>query len=197
MNSPNEQRSLAKMPLHAEYEAVRAYSVALAASLSEEDCCAQSMPDASPVKWHLAHTTWFFETFILERHEPEFRAYHPAFRMLFNSYYNGIGEKHVRAQRGLLTRPSFDEVLAFRHDIDARIARLIERRLHAAPKQTALIELGQQQKQQHQELILTDVKHLLSMNPLLPAYSASPPPAAAFRLLLLWCSFSVGFVVFG
>src|SRR3569833_1824977 len=136
MNSPNEQRSLAKMPLHAEYEAVRAYSVALAASLSEEDCCAQSMPDASPVKWHLAHTTWFFETFILERHEPEFRAYHPAFRMLFNSYYNGIGEKHVRAQRGLLTRPSFDEVLAFRHDVDARKARLIERRLHAAPQQT-------------------------------------------------------------
>jgi len=197
MNSPNEQSSLAKMPLHAEYEAVRAYSVALAASLSEEDCCAQSMPDASPVKWHLAHTTWFFETFILERHEPEFRAYHPAFRMLFNSYYNGIGEKHVRAQRGLLTRPSFDEVLAFRHDVDARMARLIERRLHAAPELTALIELGLQHEQQHQELILTDVKHLLSMNPLLPAYSASPPPAAASRMPMQWRTYSAGIVEIG
>ncbi|MGB6054220.1 MAG: DinB family protein, partial [Burkholderiaceae bacterium] len=85
---------------------VRAQTAALAAPLSAEDCCVQSMPDASPIKWHLAHTSWFFETFVLERFEPAFRPSHPAFRMLFNSYYNGIGAKHPRPRRGLLTRPS-------------------------------------------------------------------------------------------
>src|ERR1700740_2555362 len=92
-------------PLALRYAAVRRHSLAVAEPLSDEDCGAQSMPDASPVKWHLAHTTWFFETFILERMEPGFAPFHPAFRVLFNSYYNGIGEKHPRAQRGLLTRP--------------------------------------------------------------------------------------------
>src|SRR3954470_12117890 len=97
--------------LQQRFDAVRRRSVSLAKPLSEEDCCAQSMPDASPIKWHMAHTTWFFETFILERFETGFRPFHPAFRVLFNSYYNGIGEKHARPQRGLLTRPSHQEVL--------------------------------------------------------------------------------------
>ena len=104
-----------------EFEQVRQRSLHLAEPLSNEDCCAQSMPDASPVKWHLAHTTWFFETFILEPREPGWRPFHPAFRVLFNSYYNGVGAKHPRAQRGLLTRPSLDDVLAWRRDVDARI----------------------------------------------------------------------------
>ncbi|MDO8300011.1 DinB family protein, partial [Lacisediminimonas sp.] len=100
--------------LRAQFPLVRGKSIALAANLSEEDCCVQSMPDASPAKWHLAHVTWFFETFILEKHEAGYQSFHPAFRMLFNSYYNGVGEMHARAQRGLLTRPGLRDVLASR-----------------------------------------------------------------------------------
>ncbi|HEY1228928.1 MAG TPA: DinB family protein, partial [Ramlibacter sp.] len=158
-----------------EFEQVRQRSVHLAEPLSAEDCCAQSMADASPVKWHLAHTTWFFETFILERMERGFKPFHAAFRVLFNSYYNGVGEKHPRPQRGLLTRPALDEVLAWRRDVDARIARLLQ----DAPQDgqlAALVELGMQHEQQHQELILTDLKHLLAQNPLYPAYLDSALP---------------------
>jgi ergothioneine biosynthesis protein EgtB len=158
------------------FAAVRAHSVALAAPLSDEDCAAQSMPDASPVKWHLAHTTWFFETFILERFEPDFTPFHQAFRVLFNSYYNGVGEKHPRPERGLLTRPSRAEVLAYRRDVDARIARLLSDRYDS--DLAMLIELGLQHEQQHQELILTDVLHLLSRNPLCPAYDQHFPAPA-------------------
>src|SRR5450830_2144295 len=127
----------------ARFQAVRGHTLALAAPLSNEDCGAQSMPDASPVKWHLAHTTWFFETFILEPMEPGFQPFHPAFRVLFNSYYNGIGDKHPRPQRGLLTRPSLDEVLAYRHDVDRRIGAL--RAAHPGDAAlAALVELGLQ-----------------------------------------------------
>src|ERR1700738_1937461 len=106
----------ATQDLLGDYYEVRRYTLALAAPLSEEDCCVQSMPDASPVKWHMAHTTWFFETFILERYEPDFQPYQPEFRVLFNSYYNGVGEKYPRPQRGLLTRPSLAEVKAYRRN---------------------------------------------------------------------------------
>lgn len=154
------------------YLAVRNRSLALAEPLSDEDCGAQSMPDASPVKWHLAHTTWFFETFILEQMEADFAPFHPAFRVLFNSYYNGIGEKHPRAQRGLLTRPGMAQVRAYRFDVDARIARLLDG--EGDPERRArllmLLELGLQHEQQHQELLLTDVKHLLAQSALFPAY---------------------------
>src|SRR6478609_7338177 len=102
----------------ARYASVRARSLALAAPLSDEDCGAQSMPDASPVKWHLAHTTWFFETFILEAMEEGFKPFDAAFRFLFNSYYNGIGDRHPRALRGLLTRPSMAQVRAWRDNVD-------------------------------------------------------------------------------
>jgi ergothioneine biosynthesis protein EgtB len=177
------------------FHAIRRRSVSLAKPLSEEDCCAQSMPDASPVKWHLAHTSWFFETFILERHEPGFAPHHPAFRMLFNSYYNGIGDKHVRAQRGLITRPGFDEVLAYRHAVDQRIGALLAR--NAGADILSLVELGLQHEQQHQELMLTDVKHLLSMNPLLPAYAAAPLRPAAQARPLSWREFGAGVVEIG
>jgi ergothioneine biosynthesis protein EgtB len=148
------------------YGMVRRRSIHLAEPLSDEDCGAQSMPDASPVKWHLAHTTWFFETFVLEPHEQGFAPFHPAFRVLFNSYYNGIGDKHPRHQRGLLTRPSMAQVRAYRANVDARMAALLARRGDLAD----LVELGLQHEQQHQELILTDVKHLLAQNALAPAY---------------------------
>lgn len=164
-------------PLAQRLAAVRAQTLALAAPLSEADCQAQSMPDASPVKWHLAHTTWFFETFVLERFEPGFRPWHPAFRVLFNSYYQGVGEQHARPARGLLTRPSLAEVRAWRASVDERLQAL----LAAAPQGqgaaiAALVELGLQHEQQHQELILTDLLHLMSCNPLAPAYADAPPP---------------------
>ncbi|MBA5686897.1 ergothioneine biosynthesis protein EgtB [Duganella sp. LX47W] len=174
----------------ARYETVRHRTLALAEPLSDEDCGAQSMPDASPVKWHLAHTTWFFETFILERMEPGFAPFHPAFRVLFNSYYNGVGEKHPRPQRGLLTRPSMAQVRAYRADVDRRIARLTDsvRDEEQARELGALLTLGLQHEQQHQELMLTDVKHLLAQNPLLPAYlEGALAPAEAAPLAWLVC----------
>lgn len=155
--------------LAAAYVRVRQASLALAAPLSAEDCCVQSMPDASPVKWHLAHTTWFFETFVLEAHERGFAPFHPAFRVLFNSYYQGVGARHPRAERGLITRPGLAQVLAYRAHVDARMHALLAGGADASLQ--ALIELGLQHEQQHQELLLTDIKHLLSCNPLLPAYA--------------------------
>jgi ergothioneine biosynthesis protein EgtB len=187
--------------LHANYAAVRRHTLALAAPLSDEDCGAQSMPDASPVKWHLAHTTWFFETFILERMEQGFAPFHPAFRILFNSYYNGIGEKHPRAQRGLLTRPAMEQVRAYRADVDARVSRLLDlsgdmdvaRRGELA----MLITLGLQHEQQHQELMLTDVKHLLAQSLLLPAYLEKQPARAAVAAPLAWLAFDGGLTDIG
>jgi ergothioneine biosynthesis protein EgtB len=177
------------------FNAVRAYSVSLSGPLSAEDCGAQSMADASPVKWHLAHTTWFFETFILEPFDLDFRPFNPAFRMLFNSYYNGIGEKYTRAQRGLLTRPSLTEVMAYRHDVDARMIKLLE----AAPKPGVLqlVELGLQHEQQHQELIVTDVKHLFGLNPLHPVYGADLEYSDVVPDDLKWHEFSPGIVEIG
>jgi len=172
------------MPHH-DFLTVRRRSLHLAEPLSSEDCCAQSMPDASPVKWHLAHTSWFFETFILEAHEQGFQPFHQAFRVLFNSYYNGVGAKHPRAQRGLLTRPSLDEVRAYRQDVDRRMARLLAER-PADAALAALVELGLQHEQQHQELILTDLKHLLAQNPLYPAYAREPLARAAAPAPLAW-----------
>jgi ergothioneine biosynthesis protein EgtB len=150
------------------YRSVRAASVALLPYLSAEDCCVQAMPDASPLKWHLAHTSWFFETFILAR-AADYAPFNPAFRYLFNSYYNGVGAQYPRLQRGLLTRPSLDEVLAYRAHVDAGMSRLIEMELAQDVALNSLLELGLQHEQQHQELIHTDIKYLLSMNPLQPA----------------------------
>jgi ergothioneine biosynthesis protein EgtB len=147
---------------------VRAQTERLAAPLSAEDCCVQSMPDASPTKWHLAHTSWFFETFVLERALPGYRVFHPEFRVLFNSYYNAVGEQHPRPQRGLLTRPSLDDVLAYRAHVDRCVLEVLAK--NDAGEVAAVIELGLHHEQQHQELLLTDVKHLLAANPLRPAY---------------------------
>ena len=185
--------------LYARYAGVRRHTLALAEPLSDEDCCAQSMPDASPVKWHLAHTTWFFETFILERMEQGFQSFHPAFRVLFNSYYNGVGDKHPRPQRGLLTRPAMAEVRAYRADVDARIARLLASELDAeqSAQLATLITLGMQHEQQHQELMLTDVKHLLAQNMMLPAYLNMPLPPAPLAAPLKWVGFDGGLVEIG
>ena len=143
----------------AAYRAVRERSLALAAPLSAEDCCVQSMPDASPAKWHLGHTAWFFETFVLQACEPGFKPFDEAFRVLFNSYYHSVGARHPRPQRGLLTRPGLAQVLAYRADVDRRMQAVLEGGLAGALLDT--ITLGLHPEQQHQELLLTDIKHLL------------------------------------
>ncbi len=183
----------------ARFRAVREHSLALAAPLSDEDCGAQSMPDASPIKWHLAHTTWFFETFILEAMERAFQPFHPAFRVLFNSYYNGVGEKHPRPQRGLLTRPPMAQVRAYRANVDDRIAALIGSGLdgEARARLAALLTLGLQHEQQHQELMLTDVKHLLAQNGLYPEYLAAPLPRALPAAPPGWVRFEGGVTAVG
>lgn len=182
-------------PLAAHYTEVRARSRALASPLSPEDCQAQSMPDASPVKWHLAHVTWFFETFVLEAFEPDFKPFNPAFRVLFNSYYQGVGEQFSRPHRGLLTRPDLAEVWRWREDVDDRILRLVA---HGAPDAALkLIALGVQHEQQHQELLLTDVKHLLSINPLRPAYHRPWPLSPVVQVAPAWIEFEGGLVALG
>jgi ergothioneine biosynthesis protein EgtB len=160
---------------------VRAYTEQLAAPLGPEDQTVQSMPDVSPTKWHRAHTSWFFETFLLEPSLPGYRAFHPQYRFLFNSYYEAVGPRHARPERGLLTRPGVEEIARYRTHVDAAMAELVASRETSAA--TAwLVELGVQHEQQHQELLLMDAKHVLSCNPLLPAYDPScafePAPAA-------------------
>ncbi|OEZ81168.1 iron(II)-dependent oxidoreductase EgtB [Janthinobacterium sp. HH104] len=182
------------------YNKVRQHSLLLAEPLSDEDCGAQSMPDASPVKWHLAHTTWFFETFILESMEAAFAPFHPAFRVLFNSYYNGVGEKHPRAQRGLLTRPGMAQVRAYRANVDARIACLLAGELARGERErlTMLLALGLEHEQQHQELLLTDVKHLLAQSALFPAYlDTAPALAQEHAQPTAWLAFDGGLAQIG
>ena len=169
--------------LAARYAGIRGATEALCAPLSADDCQAQSMPDASPVKWHLAHTSWFFETFVLEASLPGYRPFQPAFRVLFNSYYHAVGAQHPRPQRGLLTRPTLEEVFTYRAHVDRAVHAVIDGGADARCGE--VIELGLQHEQQHQELILTDVKHLLSCNPLRPAYreqvAATPGAPAPLR----------------
>jgi ergothioneine biosynthesis protein EgtB len=155
---------------------VRSQSERLIEPLSAEDCQLQSMPDASPAKWHLAHLTWFFETFILEKYEPDFKPFDPAYRMLFNSYYTGIGARYPRPKRGLISVPTLQTILTYRRQIDERILALMNRNDLAANSEfMQLIELGLQHEQQHQELLLTDIKHALSFSPLKPAYARRWP----------------------
>ncbi len=172
--------------LQERYAAVRARSLALAAPLSDEDQCVQAMPDASPTKWHLAHTSWFFETVVLQPHLPGYRAHDARWGYLFNSYYEALGPRHPRPQRGLLTRPSAAEVRRYRGHVDAAMHAFIASADAAA---LALVELGLQHEQQHQELILTDLKALLAANPLQPAaYDATLRchPAALAGAPLAW-----------
>ena len=160
------------------YREIRRMTDQLREPLSEEDCIVQSMDDVSPTKWHLAHTTWFFETFVLEAAEPDFAPFHERFRVLYNSYYNGVGEQFPRPRRGLLSRPSLDEILSYRKNVDARMERLFDEQA-LDTDQLGLVELGLQHEQQHQELILMDIKHVLGSNPLRPAYDQLPEPKAA------------------
>jgi ergothioneine biosynthesis protein EgtB len=148
------------------YQKIRADSLRIVVPLTAEDCVAQSMPDASPAKWHLAHTSWFFEQFVLRPHLPGYRVFDRQFEYLFNSYYDSVGPRHARPERGLLTRPPLTEVRDYRHHVDEHMLRV----LASARAPEPVIELGLNHEQQHQELTLTDVKHLVSRNALEPAY---------------------------
>ncbi len=160
MRAAAEQAALADR-----YRAIRCHSIALISGLSAEDCAAQAMPDASPQKWHLAHTSWFFETFVLAVAAPDYRSPEPAYRQLFNSYYQSVGPQHPRPQRGLLTRPSLCEVLAWRAVVDEAMLRAID----AGRADAAWVELGLQHEQQHQELMRSDLLALMALNPLRPS----------------------------
>ena len=173
------------------FRKVRKTSEDLCAPLSPEDCVVQSMPDASPAKWHLAHTTWFFETFVLEKAQPGYRPYHADFRFLYNSYYKQVGAHHPRPRRGMITRPSLDEVRSYRRHVSDRILELITGE-QLNDEHARIVELGLHHEQQHQELILMDIKHLLSCNPLWPSYSEVRVPALEAVSRLRWIGHEEG-----
>lgn len=178
------------------FRKIRAATEALAAPLSPEDCAGQSMADASPVKWHLAHTSWFFETFVLERERPDYTPFHPSFRVLFNSYYQTVGPQHARPERGLLTRPDLETVLAYRAHVSAGVGGLLERG-DLSPEVGEIVEIGLHHEQQHQELILTDLLHLFSRNPLEPPYRAAAPRAKSKPTPLRFVGHAGGLVEVG
>jgi ergothioneine biosynthesis protein EgtB len=196
MIPPLPLASAERSALAQRYQRVRQDTIDLVAPLSAEDCQVQSMPDASPAKWHLAHITWFFETFLLERHERAFAPFDPAFRVLFNSYYQGIGEQHPRALRGLVTRPTLEEVKAYRRNVDERMLALLALPAGDAERDE-LVMLGLHHEQQHQELLLTDIKHALSLNPNARAYARRWPMAPVQPQRLQWFAYEGGLIEHG
>lgn len=182
-----------RQPLSDRFLATRRESERLAARLAPEDQVVQSMPDCSPAKWHLAHVTWFFETFLLIPHQPGYEPVHPAFAYLFNSYYVAAGARYPRPQRGLLTRPTVDEVASYRHQVTDAMLGLMDA---ADDRQWAvlepLLETGINHEQQHQELLLMDILNLFSRNPLCPAYAPLQPAAAVASRPLEWIAFEGG-----
>ncbi len=158
-----------KSSLQQDYRQRRKVTESLTKELSAEDMVVQSMTDASPTKWHLAHTTWFFEEFVLKRYRPDYRVVDPNYSYLFNSYYNNVGERHARPLRGLLTRPSLDKVFEYRQLVDDAIAVLLDSSYSRTQQLAATVTIGLHHEMQHQELLLTDILHALSINPLHPA----------------------------
>jgi len=189
---PDTQRS--PDALAARFATVRARSVALAAPLSDADASVQSMPDASPAKWHLAHITWFFETFVLRDHVAGYRAFDDRFAYLFNSYYEAEGDRHPRDRRGLLTRPDLATILAYRAHVDAALRDAMP---GLAADVRALIELGTHHEEQHQELLLTDILSLFAENPLAPVYAVDAPIAPALGAATGWIDHPGGIASIG
>ena len=183
--------------LQQRYAEVRAHTERLAAPLSPEDQTVQSMPDVSPTKWHRAHVTWFFETFLLADHEPNFSPFQDQYWFLFNSYYEAIGPRYDRPMRGVISRPGAHDVGRYRDNVDARFGDLIDRLDDGMlGKLRPLIELGFNHEQQHQELLLMDIKHVLSLNPLQPVYGGTvPDPTLPDRMG--WVDFDGGLVEIG
>jgi ergothioneine biosynthesis protein EgtB len=198
IGAQQEARDSGRVAARRKFEMVRRESETLASRLTPEDQSIQSMPDVSPTKWHLAHTTWFFETFILTRFDPAYRVFDPAFHYLFNSYYEAEGPRHPRPQRGLLSRPSCADVAAYREHVEAAMATLIDGAAEEVWTEAApLIELGLHHEQQHQELILMDIKHVFSINPLLPAYQPPRRRSPGVATPLRWLEFPGGLVKIG
>ncbi len=180
------------------YRAVRQQTHDLVEPLETEDFVVQSMPDASPAKWHLAHTSWFFETFLLKAHLPDYKTPNEAFNFLFNSYYNTVGKQHSRPQRGLLSRPTVSEVMDYRDHVDAGMEQLLAGADEALLSTlSGLIEIGVQHEQQHQELLITDIKHLFSCNPLKPAYRDIAVKRGEVLPDMDWVSFDEGLYEIG
>lgn len=173
MVATSPERVSTSLQVIEDYRAVREDSRRLGLPLSDADATVQSMPDASPAKWHLAHTTWFFETMVLVPNLPDYRVFDASFNFLFNSYYETIGERHPRPKRGMITRPALDAVFDYRQHVDAAVETLFQK--GPSPQVTELIELGCHHEQQHQELLLTDILHLFAQNPLHPAYKEPEP----------------------
>ena len=172
---PKSQALAEVAALASRYQQVRRFTETLCQPLATEDYVIQSMPDVSPTKWHLAHTSWFFETFVLAPVVPDYRSPHPQYPYLFNSYYVGAGERHCRPQRGLLSRPTVEEVYRYRAHVDEHMLTLLDRLQESqCAALLPVLELGLHHEQQHQELLLTDLKHVFSVNPLRPAYAAQP-----------------------
>ncbi|MBA4048644.1 MAG: ergothioneine biosynthesis protein EgtB [Sphingomonas sp.] len=185
----------AQSTLSDRFNAVRALTEALVVPLSDADATVQSMPDASPAKWHLAHTSWFFETFVLRDHVAGYRLFDQHFPFLFNSYYEAEGQRHARASRGMVTRPTLGEVITYRHAVTAAVLAAIP---NVSDEVRALIELGCHHEQQHQELLLTDMLHLFAQNPLEPAiWPGAAPVAAAPVPPLRWIEQAGGVVEVG
>ena len=181
--------------LGSRYRHVRETTEILSAPLSPEDQTVQSMPDVSPTKWHRAHTSWFFETFLLEPSLTGYRSFHPAFAYLFNSYYEGVGARYPRPRRGVVSRPGVAEVAEYRAHVDEAMARLLGRGL--TPALDDLVELGLHHEQQHQELLLMDIKHVLSCNPLQPAYATVTVAAPTAQSPVRWIEHEGGLVEVG
>ena len=179
------------------FRGTRALTEALAAHLTPEDQTVQSMPDVSPTKWHRAHVTWFFETFVLERFASGYVPFDPQYRVLFNSYYEGVGPQFTRSDRGLLSRPGAEEIGKYRDHVDAAVESLLEARSDAADTSDllALIELGVHHEQQHQELLLMDIKHVLSINPQRPVYVIDTGVPSSVVTDLTWSEFDPAEVV--
>ncbi|MEO0981165.1 MAG: ergothioneine biosynthesis protein EgtB [Pseudomonadota bacterium] len=183
--------------LRRDFERVRARTEALVAPLSAEDCQIQSMPDASPTKWHLAHTTWFWETFLLKPMRAGYETPDPVYDFMFNSYYEAVGPRHARSRRGMVTRPSLEGVLSYRAFVTDAMGRFLDETEEAAfAKAARLIETGLAHEEQHQELILTDIKHALYQNPAKPAAYPRPPTAGGAPASG-WTTFEGGLNEFG
>ncbi len=189
---PAASRASAR-PLEHRFQSVREASMRIVRPLELEDYVVQSMPDVSPAKWHLAHTSWFFEQFVLRPQLADYPVFHERYEYLFNSYYETVGPRHARPERGLLTRPTVEEIGRYRSHVDEHMSRLLEA-IDPCGDLAALIELGLNHEQQHQELMLTDLKHVLSRNPLEPAYRSDLMTGPAIRETapLTWTAFDGG-----
>lgn len=182
-----------RQKLMEQYKTVRKFTEEICAPLETEDYVIQSMPDVSPTKWHLAHVTWFWETFLLSEAKPDYVSLHPRYAYLFNSYYNSLGERHCRPKRGLISRPTVAETYQYRNYVDENVLELLE----TLPEEqllatTPIILLGLNHEQQHQELMVTDIKHVLSCNPLNPVYRERMIPAVAHVRPLEWHNYAEG-----